>query len=325
MTRALRVLLVSIASLLVASLALSACSSPDESADEGAPIQVNTSKGSVTINGVPQRIVALGAQWIDVTLAFGITPVAYLDNIQILTGNPPPWSNNQLQESTPLTTDDIVAQVAKAEPDLILATSYMADGQPELYENVSKLAPTIPGITGRQIDPWQDMVTFLGTVLREPDKAQEITAGVDEKIAAAKEDMPGLEGKTYSMAYMFSNDQIQVMADPEDGATYLFRSLGMSIAPQLVEQFRRNGQPRYPISTENVPMLDSDLLVVTANTDQQMSTLEGLPGYQGLRSVESGAVSRLSVAEISGLNEPTPLSIPYVLDKMYPALQRAAA
>ncbi|MAU81692.1 MAG: ABC transporter substrate-binding protein [Gordonia sp.] len=325
MTRALRVLLVSIASLLVAALALSACSSPDESADEGAPIQVNTSKGSVTINGVPKRIVTLGAQWIDVTLSFGITPVAYLDNIQVLTGSPAPWASDQLQDSTPISTDDIVAQVAKAEPDLILATSYMADGQPEIYDSVSKLAPTIPGITGKQIDPWQDMVTFLGTVLREPEKAKEITAGVDEKINAAKQDMPGLNGKTYTMAYMFSNDQIQVMADPDDGATYLFSSLGMTIAPQLVAEFRKNGQPRFPISTENVPMLDSDLLVVTANTDQQMNALEKLPGYQGLRSVESGAVSRLSVAEIGGLNEPTPLSIPYVLDKMYPALQRAAA
>ncbi|NED67310.1 ABC transporter substrate-binding protein, partial [Streptomyces sp. SID10244] len=85
---------------------------------------------------------------------------------------------------TAISTDDVVAQVAKAKPDLILATSYMADGQPEMYNQISKLAPTIPGITGKQIDPWQDMVTFLGTVLRQPEKAKEITSGVDSKIDA---------------------------------------------------------------------------------------------------------------------------------------------
>ncbi|AZG46218.1 ABC transporter substrate-binding protein [Gordonia insulae] len=324
MTRALRVLFLSLATLVIATLAISGCSAPDEADSGGAPIQVNTSKGSVTINGVPKRIVALGAQWIDVALSFDVTPVAYLDNIQILTGEPAPWSRDKLEGSTPISTEDVVAQVAKAKPDLILATSYMADGQPEMYDQISKLAPTIPGITGKQIDPWQDMVTFLGTVLREPDKAKEITAGVDAKIDSVKKAMPGLNGKTYTMAYMYSADQIQVLGDPDDGATYLFSSLGMSIAPALVAQFRRNGQPRYPISTENVPLLNSDLLVLTANTDQLMSTLEKLPGYQNLRSVKTGAVSRLTVAEIGGLNEPTPLSLPYLLDKMNPALERAS-
>ncbi|MFW0783156.1 ABC transporter substrate-binding protein [Gordonia sp. CPCC 206044] len=316
--------------MLVAVLALSigvvtGCSSPDESTDGGAPIQVNTPKGAVTINGVPKRIVTLGAQWIDVSLAFGVTPVAYLDNIQVLTGSPAPWSRDKLKGSTALSTDDIVSQIAKAKPDLILATGYMAEGQQAMYDSVSKLAPTIPGITGKQIDPWQDMVTFMGTVLRQPDKAKEITDGVNAKIDATKTELPGLDGKTYTMAYMYSGDQIQVLADPEDGANSLFTSLGMSIAPDLVNQFRANHQPRFPVSTENVPLLNSDLLVITANTDQLMSTLQKLPGYQALRSVKSGAVSRMSVAEIGGLNEPTPLSIPYLLDKMHPALQKAAA
>ncbi|MGC4962861.1 ABC transporter substrate-binding protein [Gordonia sp. DT101] len=324
MARPLRVFFVMITVLVTTMLAVSACSAPDESDGGGAPIQVNTSKGSVTINGVPKRIVALGAQWMDVALSFGVTPVAYLDNIQILTGKPAPWSSDKLKDSTPISTDDVVAQVAKAKPDLILATSYMADGQPEMYNQISKLAPTIPGITGKQIDPWQDMVTFLGTVLRQPDKAKEITSGVDSKVDATKNELPGLNGKTYTMAYMYSNDQIQVLGDPDDGATSLFSSLGMSIAPALVAGYRRSGQPRYPISTENVPLLNSDLLVITANTDQLMSSLQKLPGYRNLRSVRSGAVSRLTVAEIGGLNEPTPLSIPYLLDKMHPAMEKAA-
>ncbi|WAC53777.1 ABC transporter substrate-binding protein [Gordonia sp. SL306] len=324
MTRPLRVFFVMITVLVTTMLAVSACSAPDESDGGGAPIQVNTSKGSVTINGVPKRIVALGAQWIDVALSFGVTPVAYLDNIQILTGKPAPWSSDKLKDSTAISTDDVVAQVAKAKPDLILATSYMADGQPEMYNQISKLAPTIPGITGKQIDPWQDMVTFLGTVLRQPEKAKEITSGVDSKVDATKNELPGLNGKTYTMAYMYSNDQIQVLGDPADGATSLFSSLGMNIAPALVAGYRRSGQPRYPISTENVPLLNSDLLVITANTDQLMSSLQKLPGYRNLRSVRSGAVSRLTVAEIGGLNEPTPLSIPYLLDKMHPAMEKAA-
>ncbi|OZC29414.1 ABC transporter substrate-binding protein [Gordonia polyisoprenivorans] len=311
--------------IVVLMLTVGACSASDDAATVGPPIQVNTARGPVTITGTPKRIVTLGTQWIDVTLSFGVTPVAYLDNLQVLTGKPTPWTADRLAGSTAIDTDAIIAQIARAAPDLILATSYMAQSQPDMYEKLSAIAPTIPGVSGKQVDAWQDLVTFLGTVLRDPDTAASITGEVDRQVDTVKNRLPGLNGKTYAMAYLFTSEQIQVLGDPDDGATYLFRSLGMSIAPRLVADFRRTGQQRFPISTENLPLLDADLLLITANTDQMMTQLQKLPGYRALRAVTSGAVSRLSVVDIGGINEPSPLSIPYLLDKLQPALEKAAA
>lgn len=305
-------------------LLISACSSPEEKDDSaGGPIQVNTSMGQVTIDGTPERIVTLGTQWTDVALAFGVTPVAYLDNVELLTKEPTPWVGERLASSQSVDpARDVASQVASVDPQLILSTNF--GEQQETYEKLNKLAPTIPSITGQQVDPWEDMVTFMGTVLRQPDKAKEIIDGVHAKVDQIKQDHPGLNGKTFSLAYMFTNDQIQVFGDPNDGAATLFSSLGMAMAPSLLDTFKKNGEPRFPISTENVPLMNSDLLVVTANSPQMRGALESLPGYKNLTSVKDKAVSWLSVAEISGINQPSPLSLPYVLDKITPAFDAAA-
>lgn len=307
------------------ALAISACSAPDEDAGSGGPVQVNTPQGPVMIPSTPTRIVTLGSQWIDTALAFGVTPVAYLDQNQILTKQAAPWVGDKLDRSTALGMENLVAEIAKADPDLILAEGYMATAQPEMYSKIKEIAPTIPGVTGQQVDPWQDLVTLFGTITSQNDKAKEITDRVNGAIDQVKADLPGLDGKTYSLAYMFSSEQIQVMADPNDGAGVLFGQLGMKVAPKLAAEFAKTKQPRFPISTENVPLLDSELLVITTGNEAMQAQLVKLPGYKNLTSVKNGAVSNLSTAEITGLNQPTPLAIPYLLDQIRPQLDRAAS
>lgn len=321
--RRLAVLFALLASLV---LAVSACSAPDEDggAGDGGPVQVNTPQGPVMIPSTPKRIVTLGSQWIDTALAFDVTPVAYLDQNEILTKESSPWVGDKLERSTALSMENLVAEVAKADPDVILAEGFMATSQPEMYAKVKEIAPTIPGVTGKQVDPWEDLVTLFGTITNKADKAKEITDQVNGAIDQVKTDLPGLDGKTYSLAYMYSSEQIQVMADPSDGAGVLFGQLGMKVAPKLEAAFAKNKQPRFPISTENVPMLESDYLVVTTGNEAMQSELVKLPGYKNLTSVKNGAVSNFSLAEITGLNQPTPLAIPYLLDQMRPQLDRVA-
>ncbi|MBM7365450.1 ABC transporter substrate-binding protein [Gordonia hydrophobica] len=324
MKSTVKTLLTVLAGVLALVLTVSACSPPAEDEDSGGPIQVNTANGSVTINGTPKRIVTLGSQWMDTALAFGVTPVAYLDNIKLLTGSPSPWVENKLDGATALDPENLVAEIAKADPDLILAEGYMPTSQPENFKKIQEIAPTIPGITGKQVDPWQDLVKLMGTLLRDDAKATQITDDVNGQIAELKASLPGIEGKTYAMAYMYSDDQIQVLADPDDGAAYLFNELGMKVAPKLLAEFRKTKNPRFPISTENVPMLEADVLIITANSPALKKALAKLPGYSDLTSVKNGAVADMSLADITGINQPTPLAIPYLLDKLKPAFEKAA-
>ncbi|PYE16800.1 iron complex transport system substrate-binding protein [Williamsia limnetica] len=312
-----------LALLAALTMVLVACSSPEEDEDNGAPIQVNTPMGQVTINGVPKNIVTIGTQWTDVALAFGVTPVAYLDNVELLTKAPTPWVGDRLESSQAIDPSrDVASQVAAVDPDLIVSTDF--GDQTETFAKLSKLAPTIPSITGKQVDPWEEMVVFMGTVLREPEKAQEIINGVNSKIDGIKEANPGLQGKSFALAWILTNDQIQVFGDPADGAAEVFTSMGMTMAPELQKIFQRDGQPRFPISTENVPELQSDMMILAANSAALNEKMKTLPGYSALTSVKKDAVAELSVAEVSAINQPSPLSLPFVLEKMTPAFENAA-
>ncbi len=305
------------------TLTVTACSSPEEDSGNGAPIQVNTPMGPVTINGVPKNIVTIGTQWTDVALAFGVTPVAYLDNVELLTKAPTPWVGDRLESSEAIDPSrDVASQVAAVDPDLIVSTDF--GDQTETFAKLSKLAPTIPSITGKQVDPWEEMVVFMGTVLREPDKAQQIIDGVNSKIDGIKQANPGLAGKSFALAWILTNDQIQVFGDPADGAAEVFTSMGMTMAPELQKIFERDGQPRFPISTENVPELQSDMMILAANSPALNEKMKTLPGYSALTSVKKNAVAELSVAEVSAINQPSPLSLPFVLEKMTPAFENAA-
>lgn len=308
--------------IAVIALVFGACSSPED--DNSAPVQINLPDGrQVTVPSSPKRIVTLGGQWTDVALAFGVTPVGYYDAQQEQTGVTPPWYGDKLEDSTLVNpAGDVVGAVAALDPDLILAPGFasMAGG----FDRLAKLAPTIDKISGEQVDGWQDMVLLMGTILHEPEKAQEIIDGVDAKINGIVEEFPGLKDKTYSFAYLYGADQMSVLGDESDGAAQLFSSLGLKMAPRLVQESDKTGQPRFQVSAENLPMLNSDLLVTASQTPELQERIEGLPGYKNLDSVRAGAAVMLSTVQITGLNEPSPNSIPYAFDQMKPALAAAA-
>ncbi|WOC12983.1 ABC transporter substrate-binding protein [Gordonia sp. MP11Mi] len=308
--------------IAVAALVVGACSSPDD--DAAAPVKINLPDGrTVDIPDTPTRIVTLGGQWTDVALSFGVTPVGYFDSQEVQTGKKAPWFGDKLNDSVLVNpNDDLVGSVAKLEPNLILAPGFasMADG----FDKLQAMAPTIDKISGEQVDPWQDMVTLMGTILHQPEKAKEIIGGVDAKIKALADEFPGLKGKTYSFAYLYGSDQISVLGDESDGSAKLFSQLGLKMSPTAVRESKKTGQPRFQISTENVNLLDSDFLVAASQTPKLQERVEGLPGYKSLTSVKTGAVAMLSTLEITGLNEPSPNSIPYAFDHMKPALKAAS-
>lgn len=325
-----------LAALLALVLAVAACSPPAENSGSGGgvrhgatsdctgSVQINTAQGDTVLVDCPKRIVTLGAQWIDTALAFGVTPIGYLDTAQIASHAESPWAAGRLADSTQLNPNDIVTEIAKLEPDLVLAEAFMPQQMPEAYEKIKALGPTIAGISGKQVDSWQDLTKVMGLVLGEADTAEQITADVNGKIDALATELPGLRGKTYTLAWAYAADNVVVMADPTDGAGATFSALGMTIAPKILEKHQSTGQQRFDVSLENVPMLESSLLLIAASTPDLMTSLTEAPGYDALTSVEKGAVQELTIAEIVGLNQPTPLSIPYMLDKIRPALEKAA-
>ncbi|MFC4124697.1 ABC transporter substrate-binding protein [Nocardia rhizosphaerae] len=299
---------------------IAACGSTDDVAGSGEPVTITHARGETTVNGTPAKIVALGNQWLDTSLALGVVPVGYIDNVAAVSKSTPPWTPDSLSSATALnTTGSISEQVAALEPDLILADPFIADQK--TYDDLSKIAPTLPALTADAVTPWQDQVTALGKVLDKESEASAVIASVDDKIAAITAANPGLQGKTFASTWLASPAQLMVLTDPNDGSAKVFTQLGMSIPANLTALPATQG--RLALSPERLDELTADLLLAgySPGLDEKYRQL---PGYNDLPSVQKGSVVFLTTQEISAVNQPSALSVPYILDKLEPAFAAAA-
>jgi iron complex transport system substrate-binding protein len=317
-----------LAALLVA-VTLAACGDDDGGAADttapaadGAvyPVTVEHAHGTTTLEARPERIVSLNVQWTDAVLALGVEPVAYVLDAAVGETAPYPWHADRLEGVTRVDMDGTIPfeRIAALQPDLILVT-YLAE-EAAAFDTLADIAPTIGLLGDLQVDPWQDQVEVLGDVLGEPARAEAAIAEVDGEIAALADGLPGLRGKTYVAANYVAGDGIYVVADPEDGASRLFYGLGMEIDPEILA-LDEGAVGRVQLSLEQAGLLDADLLGILTNGDDPAA----LPGWDQLPSVRQGSVVDFELADVVGLNTPTPLSIPHVIELLRPALEVVAA
>ena len=111
-----------------------------------------------------------------------------------------------------------------------------------------------------------------------------------------------------------------MVADPEDGSSVFFQTLGMTLSPDLLAA-ADGVSGRAEFSLEQASLLDADLLVVFSNDGDASD----LVGYDQLPAVAAGAAAEVDYVSVVGLNTPTPLSIPFSLEVVRPTREAAAA
>ncbi|MRH91603.1 ABC transporter substrate-binding protein [Nocardia sp. SYP-A9097] len=296
-----------------------ACGASDGDSTGSGSVTIKHVMGETTIDGTPNRVVTLGPQWFDAALALGVTPVGYLVP-GMTAATKVPWEPAIPESAKRIeATGDYVEQIAALEPDLILAPAFMADRT--MYDKLSKLAPTIDSLSSAQIDSWQDQVTALGKALRKESEAAKVIAEVDGKVDAVAAKHPGLTGKTFLTCMLTGPAQLMVLADPKDGSAEVFTRLGMTIPANIVHEAPSGG--RLALSPERLSDLTSDLLVCGAMPSLE-AKFKDLPGYHDLPAVRHGGISFVDVVAINAINQPTALSVPYVLEKLEPAFANIA-
>ena len=302
------------------ALTATACTSSSDDDAAGETITVTDARGDQEVTLRPERIVALDNQWIDSILALDEKPVGYLDNLEVVAGAAPPWHEGRLDGVEELTfTDDLIEKVGELAPDLILIPNYLiTDDQ---YNKLKEIAPTLSALnSGAGVDPWDQRVEVLGKILDKEDKADEVIAGVNDKLDGLAAKYPKLEGKTFITAYLVGS-QITVLADPNDGSAKIFERLGLSIPQHIVDIQGPTGRPA--LSSERIGELDSDIILAASN-NANTNAFAALPGYDALPAVRNNSVAVLDLTTITGLNQPTPLALPYALDEIEPTLANAA-
>lgn len=301
------------------SATTSPVSTPTSAANPAAgSVTIDHIYGQSVIDALPERILSLDMQWTDVLTALGHPPIAAVTDPTV--GGWLPWQEPDGIEPIEIADDRTIPfeTIAALQPDLIVGSWGISDEA--AYETLSAMAPTIPLLADRDVDPWEDMAVVAGEIFAEPDASAALVADADQTAADLLAELPALDGKTYALANYVPGDQIYVVADPDDGASQLFAKLGMQIDPDLLAM-DDGGFGRIELSFEQIAQLDADVLLILTNG----ADTADIVGFDTLPAVQSGAYTVLDYAPVVGLNTPSPLSIPYSLDFIRSALEAAAA
>ncbi len=323
-----------VALLIAVTGLLAACGddSDDDSAAattavSAAPRTIVHKLGTVKLEGTPKRVVTLGLGDNDVALAVGVTPVGMVKGSSGGNGLLP-WVNTALdgKKTTVLNLDTGTPyeKIAALTPDLILAMGEFSIDKD--YAKLSKIAPTIAYVKGNFKDTYQEQTKVIAKALGRDAEGARVLADVEAKVAAVKKDHPEFAGKTATLAFMSDANTINVVSAPDDPAILLLGQVGVGLS-KSAQTLPKNGQGgiQGALSLEQVGRLEADALIITYASKALQRQLEANAAFKKLDVVKRGGYSEIDLDTVTGLRTPTVLAVPYGLDKLTAALEKATS
>lgn len=322
----------------LAGLALVACGSDGEPSGESSgasaaagsaafPARVEHKFGTTVVPARPRRIVSVGLTEQDTILALGYKPVATTEWY----GDQPyavwPWARAALGDAKPtvLHTDDgfELEQIAGLRPDLIIGVnSGMKRGD---YEKLSRLAPTIapPKGSTEYFSPWDVQTKLIAAALGKPDEGRQLVEDIKADYAKVAAAHPEFEGKTatFSQGGFYSG---LLYVYPDGLSTDFLTMLGFRINPKLTPLAERPGE-QVALSAERLDVIDADVIVLATEKPSDIPALKKVPTFGKLKAVSEHRAVYTDGTLAGALYFISPLSLPYVLERLTPQLEAAVA
>ena len=301
-----------------------------EAAADAFPVTIEHAFGETTIETEPKRVATLGWSDQDNALALGVVPVGATK----LTwggndGGSSAWFDAAVEEAgaeAPVRYDDAdgapVEEIAQLRPDVILATNSGLTEQE--YTKLSKIAPVVAYPDAPWTTPWQTSLETVATALGRTDVAEEVEAEAEEEIAAAKEEYPDLDGASLIFGYVATTDlsSIGVYA-PQDPRVSFMHDLGLEDAPAVAEVIKP-GEFYSTVSAERAPELASDVFLTWAETPEDMETIASDRLVGKVPAIANGNAYAEDDKQVAlAVTNPTPLSIPFIIDEFVPDVSKA--
>ncbi|MGU3291583.1 ABC transporter substrate-binding protein [Williamsia sp. M5A3_1d] len=259
-TRGRRVLTLLVAGL-IALATLAACGGGSEPASSGPTVTIAHKFGETKVPADPKRVVTVGYNDQDFTLALGVVPVttrAFFENYDNL-----PWVQAQTGgKGVPTMQGDSIdfEEIAKAKPDLIFAIYETIDRK--TYDRLSQIAPTVIQSAEYKDEetPWNVQLLTTGKALGREAQARALVAKVTSAIDAAKAAHPEFAGKTLVVDYGPENGGHYLLG-ANDPRRALFDALGFTAQDTVGD-----------VSEEKLGLLDRDVLFVEGATEAQLAS-----------------------------------------------------
>lgn len=316
----------------IAAVGLAACGTnssttdtPPATSSAGFPVTLQGKEGTATIPTKPQRVISLGLQRdTDTALALGVTPIAMVENA-LFPNLIAPWVEAELTGPKPelLNTGNGLPfeKIAGLRPDLILATdSYELTDN---YARLAEIAPTLSYVDSVDSDTWQQRTTYIGKALGRDEQAQKIITDIEDKIRQAAQDHPTFAGKTFSVSAVGSGMLETVLKG--DAAVTFLEQLGLRLSPEVAALPQSGNPGRANVSMENLGVLDADIVFMNYVNDDDRTLIESNPIFQQLGAVKNGNYLVLGLPVSFATGFPSPLSIPYGLDRTVTAVAKVLA
>ncbi|MFT4227772.1 ABC transporter substrate-binding protein [Micropruina sp.] len=298
---------------------------PSDGTPAGFPTTVTHAYGSTVIESQPSKVVSVGVTEQDFLLALGVTPIGVTDWY----GDQPyatwPWAQAALGSAQPkvLKNDDgfQFLEIAKLKPDLIVGpNSGMKQAD---YTKLSKIAPTIAHARADAMwfSPWTEMLAAIAQAVGKVAEGEQLTNSVQQKFTDAAAGNPSFAGKKAIFLQNAVYDG-SLIAYPKGLSTEFLTDLGFEI-PAEIDPYVKDGEQAY-IPVEKISVLNSaDVLLWGTEKDADRAALEKVPGFSSLTAVQAGR-SLYTGGELAGaIYFASPLSLPYVVDKLTPMLAGA--
>jgi iron complex transport system substrate-binding protein len=322
---------------LIALVALAGCGSDDDTTTAGAgaaaaedgafPAQVEHKFGTTTVPSKPERIVVAGLTEQDAVLALGYTPIATTEWY----GDQPyavwPWAQEALGDAKPTVLNAAdgfqFEKIASLRPDLIIGVnSGMKRGD---YDKLSRLAPTVPAGKGstEYFSPWDQQVELIAAALGKPEEGRKLVQGIRDDYAKAAAAHPEFAGKTATFSQNGFYDGL-IYVYPDGLGTDFLTMLGFTINPKLTPLVEREGE-QVAVSAERLGVLDADVIVFATEKPSDIAALEKVPTFETLGAVAENRAVYTDGTLAGAIYFESPLSLPYVLERLTPQLEAAVA
>lgn len=289
---------------------------------EDFPVTVHHAFGTTTITEKPVRIATVNWSNHEVPLALGVVPVGFAaanfgddDGDGIL-----PWVEARLQElgaEPPVLFDEgdgiDFEAVAATQPDVILA-AYSGLSQAD-YETLSQIAPVIAYPETPWSTDWRDTIRLNSAGMGMAAEGDALIAELEAKIADTRATHPALAGKTAMFVTHLSPTDLSRIGFYTDMDTRVrfFHDLGL-VSPPMVAEAAKTGAFNGTISAERIDDLAAVDLLVTYGGAELRDKLSSDVLTARLPAIERGALVMLDNDPLGTAANPTPLSLPWVIE-----------
>ena len=200
-------------------------------------------------------------------------------------------------------------KILELKPDLILAY----DWQKNLYQRLSKIAPTV--LVGAEDDEFkfkEDFI-YLAEILTKTDEGKEILRDYNNRVEKLRQQVgEQLEGKKVSLLSYWGST-VHVYKQELLSYAQVMSDLGV----QFIDAYENLEVPYLKLSIEAVPEWDADFLFVQFYYEEDFEGIDSLPFFEEAVWSELTAVQKNQMHVVKWVGEGGPMAANKVIDDLY--------